>query len=369
MSNYVVSRLPKSKIKVEMHISKEELETAYKKALNRITQETHLKGFRRGKAPQEMVEGAVGQEKIYEEALNRELPRQLETALKAEAEKNKDDRFIVLDYPKFNLANEWKPGEDLDVTAECTLYPKVAIDKLEKELKIKKDEAKDVTDEQVNESIEKIFEQYKKIKAEDQKKASENVLEKKTEIVDVQGGSLIPSESEKIAMDDAFAQAAGAKDMEDLKTLVKSELKYESTTAVEKEYEDKVIKKMLELVEIDVPEMLVDEEVARIEERFKTQLERIGTSLENYLTVENKTLDDIKKEWSERALENTKVALILNEIKVQKDLPVSEEEIRMLAMQNGVKNQITEQQHTSIKYLIGQSKALQEAKKMAEVTQ
>src|SRR4029078_1034048 len=114
---------------------------------------------------------------------------------------------------------------------------------------------------------------------------------------------------------------------------------------------------------IEVPEMLIDEEISRIEERFTTQLQRIGTTLENYLTVENKTTEDIKKEWSERALENTKVALILNEIKVQKDLTVTEEEIRMLAMQNGVKTQMTEQQYTSIKYLIGQSKALQEAKK------
>ncbi|MDQ3098238.1 MAG: hypothetical protein M3Q44_00640 [bacterium] len=369
MSNYVVSRLPKSKIKVEMHISKEELENAYKKALTRVTNETHLKGFRKGKAPQEMVEGVVGQEKIYEEALNRELPKQLETALKEESEKNKDDRFIVLDYPKFNLAKEWKPGEDLDVSAECTLYPKVNIERLEKDLKIKKEDAKEVGEEQVKESVDKIFEQYKKIKEEDNKKASENVIDKKTEIVDAQGNILAQKDAEKVEMDDAFAQAAGAKDMENLRSLVKSELNHESTTVIEKDYEDKVIKRMLELVEIDVPDMLVDEEVARIEERFKSQLERIGTSLENYLTVENKTIEDIKKEWSDRALENTKVALILNEIKVQKDLPVSEEEIRMLAMQNGVKNQMTEQQHTSIKYLIGQSKALQEAKKMAETTQ
>jgi trigger factor len=369
MSNYVVSRLPKSKIKVEMHISKEELERAYKKALIKITNDTHLRGFRKGKAPQEMVEGAVGQEKIYEEALNRQLPKELELALKEEAEKNKDDRFIVLDYPKFNLAKEWKPGEDLDVTAECTLYPKVNIEKLEKELKVKKDEATEVTTEQVEESIAKIFEQYKKIKTEDRKNAAENVLKNKAEIVSASGDILVQKDAEEVAMDDAFAQAAGAKDIEDLKTLVKSELKYEASTSVEKEYEDKVIKRMLELVEIDVPDMLVEEEVARIEDRFKMQLERIGTSLENYLTVENKTIEDIKKEWSERALENTKVALILNEIKVQKNLPVSEEEIKMLAMQNGVKNQMTEQQHTSIKYLLGQSKALQEAKKMAETSQ
>ncbi len=353
MSTYAVSRLPKSKIKVEMQLSKDEIENAYKKALTKITEETQLRGFRKGKAPKEMVESTVGGEKIYEEAFNRMLPRELEKALKAEAEKNKDERFIVLDYPKFDLGKQWKPGEDLEVTAECTLYPKVNIKKLEKELKVKKGEAKQVADTEVEESIAKIFEQYKKIKEEDNKKAAENVVEKNAAFVE-------------LAMDDDFAQAAGAKNMEDLRAMVKAELGHEASNTVEKEFEDKVIKKMLQLVEVEVPDMLVDEETARIEDRFKSQLERIGTTLENYLKIENKTSEDIKKEWSERALENTKVALILNEIKVEKDLPISEEEIKMVAMQNGVRNEMTEQQYTSIKYLLGQSKALQEAKRLAE---
>ncbi len=364
MSNYIVSRLPKSKVKVEMQIPKEELEKAYQKALTKIAGETNLRGFRKGKAPKEMVESAVGQEKVYEEALNRQLPRELEKALKEESEKNKDERFIVLDYPKFNLAKEWKPGEDLNVTAECTLYPKVDIKKLAVDLKVKKELAPEITDTQVDESIAKIFEQYKKIKAEDAKKASENVI--KNEVNNSSGDSLNTIDTENIAMDDVFAQAAGAKNMDDLKVLVRSELQYESTSKVEKDFEDQVIKKMLDLVDIDVPDMLIDEEVARIEERFRTQLSRIGTTLENYLEVENKTADDIKNEWNSKAIENTKVALILNELKTEKDLPITEEEIQMVAVQNGVKNSMTEQQYTSIKYLLGQSKALQEAKKMAE---
>ncbi len=197
---------------------------------------------------------------------------------------------------------------------------------------------------------------------------SENVVEKNAAFVDAQGNTLISSDKAEIAMNDDFAQAAGAKNMEDLRTMVKAELGYEASNTIEKEFEDKVIKKMLSLVEIDVPDMLVDEEMARIEDRFNSQLQRIGTTLENYLKVENKTSEDIKNEWSERALENTKVALILNEIKVEKDLPISDEEIKMVAMQNGVRNEMTEQQYTSIKYLLGQSKALQEAKKLAEET-
>lgn len=352
-----------------MHISKDQIESAYKKALARIAEETHLRGFRKGKAPQEMVESAVGQEKIYEEALNRLLPNELEAALKEEAEKNKDERFIVLDYPNFNLTNQWKPGDDLDVTAECTLYPKVNIEKLASQLKVTKELPPEVTDEQVNESVGKIFEQYKRIKEEEQKKAAENVVANNAALVDAKGDTLIQNTQDDVAMDDTFAQAAGAKDLEDLRKMVKSELQYESSTTVERDFEDKVIKKMLELVDIDVPDMLVHEELHRIEDRFKEQLSRIGTTLENYLSIENKTEEDIRQEWNDRALENTKVALILNEIKVEKDLPVTDEEIKFLAMQNGVKNNMTEQQYTSIKYLLGQSKALQEAKKMAEEKQ
>lgn len=366
MSNYSVSRLPHSKIKVEMQISKDSISQAYAKGLKTIANDTHLKGFRKGKAPLEMVESAVGTEKVYEEALNRLLPKELENALKQESENNKDERFIVLDYPKFDLSKEWKPGEDLTVTAECTLYPKVNIDKIDSELRVTKEDPKDVTDAQVQESIDKIFEQYKKIKQEEKKKKDENVVTEKSGIVDTKGDVLISSSEEEVVMNDVFAQAAGAKDMEELRSLVKSELSYEATTAVEKDFEDKVIKKMLELIEIDVPQMLVEEELARIEDRFQSQLQRIGTTMENYLKVEEKTKEDLIKEWSERANENTKVALILNEIKVKKDLPISDEEINMLALQNGIKSKMTDQQYTSIKYLLGQSKALQEAKKIAQ---
>jgi trigger factor len=364
MAKYSIKYLPKSVVEVVLNITKEEIGDSYNKALNKITGETELKGFRKGKAPKEMVETTVGREKIYEEALNKLLPKKLEDSLKEESEKNKDQKFIILDYPKFDLKKEWQPGEELEVTATFSLYPKVDIEKLDT-LKMKKEQPKEVTDNEVEESVNKIFEQYKKIKETEKKKKEENILAKKedqdTALVDTQGNSLIQKE-EDAKKDDTFAQAAGAQNLEDLKSMVKSELQYHSQMNVENKFEEELVTKMADLVEVDIPDILVQDEMNRIEQRFRSQLARIGTTIEGYLASDNKTKEDLLKEWEVKARENAKIALILNEVKLKNDIPVSDAEIASLAQQNDIKPDMSQEQYTTLKYLIGQTKALNHIK-------
>jgi trigger factor len=373
MAKYNIKYLPKSQAEVVMNISTEEIQESYVKALNRATATTQLKGFRKGKAPKEMVEGVVGKDKLYEDALNRLLPEKLEESLKQEAEKDKEQKFIVLDYPKFDLKKEWKPGEELEVTTSFSLYPKVDIQKLH-DLKLPKEKAQDISDEKVEESIDKIFEQYKKIQRADKKKKQENVVEmsqKTAELVDPQGNTVMEKNKEEtvedeVKKDDEFAKAAGAQSLEDLRKMVKMELHYNAEIEIENKYEEELVKKMASMVDVDIPDILIQEEMNRIEQRFITQLSRIGTTLETYLTSENKTKEDVLKEWEGRAIENAKVALILNEVKVKNDIPVSDAEISSLAKQHDIKNGVTKEQYTTLKYLIGQTKALNHIKKQAQ---
>jgi FKBP-type peptidyl-prolyl cis-trans isomerase (trigger factor) len=345
MSKYIVKHLPKSVVEVEMNISVSDIEGAYTKARKAISTRTQLPGFRKGKAPEAMIDSYVGKEKIYEEALNKLLPEEFENALK-EDQKDTNARTVVLTYPDFKLENEWKPGAELKVKASCVIYPRFNIDKLDKDLRVKKDKAEEVTEAEVEESVEKIFEQYKKIKKQDKIKL-EDLKDVKPEDVEVD-----------VQKDDEFAKAAGAQTLDELKKMIKSEIEYDKTLKVEREFEDKVVKKAQELVDIDIPDILVEEELNRIEQRFTGQLTRIGTTFEKYLETEKKDKDAVRKEWQERALENTKLALILQEVRVKDQLKVEEQEIQSLAAQNGIKTGMTQDQYNTLSYIIGQSKAL-----------
>ena len=70
MSKYVVKHQPKSVIEVKMEISSAEITEAYKRALKKRALSVAISGFRKGKAPENMVEDYIGKEKIYEEALS-----------------------------------------------------------------------------------------------------------------------------------------------------------------------------------------------------------------------------------------------------------------------------------------------------------
>lgn len=353
MSKYSIKHLPKSQIEVTLEIDQSDINSSYQKSLKKFVNRAEVKGFRKGKAPASLVESTVGKDKIYEDAINLAIPEQLEVSLNQEAKLKPDQRFIVLDYPQFNLTQEPKGLEPLIVSAICSLYPNIDLTNLIDKIKVNRQTTSDPTGEEIQSSIDKIFEQYKNIKSQHDK---EQIVGKE-KIIDANGDSV--RVNKEVLMDDNFAKAAGSKDLEDLRLLVKEELKYEAQNKVERDFENDLIKKSSELVVVDMPDVLVKEELTRIEQRFKSQLDRLGMTFESYLSNENKTLEQIHLEWTSRAEENTKIALILNEWRIKNNLVITQEEIDRVAPKD---KKISQQEYESIVYMLGQSKSLQHLK-------
>ena len=63
-----IEKLPQNTFKVEVTIAWTEIEAGKKKALTELTKTTKVKGFREGKAPLNLVEKEVGDQKLLEEA-------------------------------------------------------------------------------------------------------------------------------------------------------------------------------------------------------------------------------------------------------------------------------------------------------------
>jgi len=134
-------------VEILVKIPWEEVEKEYQKTLEELQKEAALPGFRKGKAPKKQVEKALGKEKIYQEVIERLVPRFYQEALfekkinpivrpkveliSAEEKKDWEIKFTTAEKPEVNLGNYqeeikkinakgkiWTPGEEKEKTAE-----------------------------------------------------------------------------------------------------------------------------------------------------------------------------------------------------------------------------------------------------------
>jgi trigger factor len=63
-----IQKLPKSQLEIKFEVSAEELKPFLEKAVLHLGDEVQIEGFRKGKAPKEVIEGKLGKEAIFQHA-------------------------------------------------------------------------------------------------------------------------------------------------------------------------------------------------------------------------------------------------------------------------------------------------------------
>ena len=106
-------------VKLDITVPAKEAADAYNNAVKRISQYVNIDGFRKGKAPRELVERHVGVDRIKQEALEGIMPRVLSQAI----DENKLD---VITQPYITSYN-YNIGEDLKVVAKVETRPEVTL--------------------------------------------------------------------------------------------------------------------------------------------------------------------------------------------------------------------------------------------------
>ncbi len=106
-------------VKLDITVPAKDAADAYNQAVKRISQYVNIDGFRKGKAPRQVVERHVGVERIKQEALESLMPRVLSQAI----DENKLD---VITQP-YITSYDYKVGEDLKVTAKVETRPEVTL--------------------------------------------------------------------------------------------------------------------------------------------------------------------------------------------------------------------------------------------------
>ena len=130
-------------------------------------------------------------------------------------------------------------------------------------------------------------------------------------------------------LDDEFAQLASEFDtLEELKADSRKRLENMKQYDQATQAQERVLEKLLELVEVPVPDKLLEDEVNTRKHNLEHhQLGQMGLDLEKYLEIQGKTAEEFDAETKEAAVKGIKTQFVLDELVKQEKLNVNQEEL------------------------------------------
>lgn len=132
----------------------------------------------------------------------------------------------------------------------------------------------------------------------------------------------------KVKMDDAFAKKIGPfKSLSELKADVKKQLEVERDRETKAKYENDLIKAIAEKTSVTIPKVLVEEQLDLMERDEKQNLIYRGTTWDEHLKAEGLTNEEHRQRNYDQAESLVKMGLVLSEIAEQENITVSPEEL------------------------------------------
>lgn len=301
-------KLPKSEVEIEGELEAEIFEGYFKNALRKLGENVKIDGFRQGKIPENVLLSNIPEIRILEEmaemALSEHYPKIIE-----------EEKIDAISRPEISIIKLARKNP-LGFKIKTAVLPAI---KLPDYKGAAKKIIEKITDAEKNvivsdEDLENTIMDIRKSRAKREHMANhvhkEGEEHKHEEL----------KEEDLPTFNDTFVQALGPfKDVADFKAKLKENIKLEKENQNKEKTRLKIIEKIVEESEIDLPEILVEIELEKILYRMESDITQMGLKFEDYLKHLNKTMEDLKKDFRGDAEKKAKLALILNEIaKVEK---------------------------------------------------
>lgn len=369
-----------NEVKLEIIIEAAKFDEAMKKVYFKSAKYFNIPGFRKGKAPMNIVEKYYGTEIFYEDTFNEVATEAYDIALA-------ENKIEAVSRPNIEIVEIGK-GKDLVFTAVVQTKPEIELGKY-KGIEIEKVEY-NVEDKDIENELTKMQEKNSRIVSVDDRDVKEGDIT----VIDFEGfvdgkafeggkaegheleigsktfipgfedqvvGMKIDEEKEinvkfpeeyfskdlagKDAMfkvkvheikvkelpelDDEFAKDVSEFDtLAELKASIKEKLEEENAQRAKYETEAAVMKAACEEVKLDIPAGMIELEVENMLKDIDQRLSYQGMSLEQYLQMIGKTEEDMKKDYEPQAVEAIKSRLTLEAVIKAEKIEASEEEIK-----------------------------------------
>ncbi len=146
-------------------------------------------------------------------------------------------------------------------------------------------------------------------------------------------------------VDETFASKVGPfKNLKELKEDIKRQLTVERQWQADRDLENELVKLVTAKAQVDLPQILVEEEMARIEEEEKRNLAYRGQTWQEHLEIEGVSEAQHRQRQRPEAEQRVKAGLILSEIAQKEAIQVTSDELtaRVQSLKTQHKDSLTQ---------------------------
>ena len=374
-----VEKLGKNMAKLTVEVPAEDVEKAIQGAYQKTKKSINIPGFRKGKAPRQLIEKMYGKEVFYSDAVDAMLPKAYSDAVEECGEE-------IVSYPKIDVV-QIESGKPFIFTAEVAVKPAVTLGEY-KGIQVEKAPI-EVTDEEIEAQVNKEREANSRtVTVEDRAVQKGDIATidfegfvdgvafdgGKGENYDLEIGSntFIPGFEDQLVgaeigkelhvnvtfpeeygakelagkeavfkckvngikvkelpeADDEFAQEVSEFDtLDEYKADIKAKLLKDKEDEAKRAKEDAVIGKIVENATMDIPDAMVEYQTQQMLDDFGRRMQSQGLSLEQYFQFTGMTEADYKEQMKPRALQNIQSRLVLEAVAEAEKLEATEEDL------------------------------------------
>ncbi|APT92057.1 trigger factor [Corynebacterium phocae] len=372
--NTNVEKLSETRVKLTVNVPFSELDKEIEQAYVAIAQQVNIPGFRRGKAPRQLIDARLGRGAILEQVVNDMLPSRYEQAVM-------ENDLKVVGQPEIDITKV-EDKDFVEFTAEMDIRPEIEVpDFADISVTVP---AIAVDDKAVDEELEKLAARFSETKDTKRKMKTgdlaiidivaevdgKKVEEASTEGLSYQIGDdnlikgldtalrglktgednefttemltgehkgkeatikvhVVQTKERKLPeLDDEFAQMASEFDTiaelrEDTKAQVEENKKAEQAAAIR----DEVLKAALEKVSFGLPQSIVDEQVHNQLHQILGQLAHDEKAFAQLLEAQGTNREEFDKETRANAEDNVRTQMFLDAVADKEQPEVSQQEL------------------------------------------
>ena len=374
-----VTKLEHCHTEVLVNVDKDLWKKAQEKAFNKVASNITVPGFRKGKAPANMLKGRVNQMEVYNEAINNILQPVYEDILK-----NEDIQPVAR--PSFDVTK--LSDDELEVKVTVATRPEVNLGKYTGyELGKGKVEVKD---DEVDAAIEGLRKQYATIAPKEGQAEKGDIV-----VMDFEGsidgvpfeggaaenhelelgsGAFIPGFEDQLIgasagievdvkvkfpenygpdeisgkdaifhckihevkqkvlpeLDEEFIKdlnLPNVENLEQLKANRQDALLKQKEAAAKQEYLNKLVEEIKKASTFDIPEEIIAEEKDNRKKQLEQRLQQSGIDLEQYLVLTKSKEEDLDKQLAEEARKGLESFFVMDSVGEKEKLNITEEEL------------------------------------------
>lgn len=374
-----VEKLEKNMAKLTVEVPAEQFDEALKTSYNKNKSKFNIPGFRKGKAPQAMIEKMYGVGVLYEDAAGEIIDTTYAGAMD-------ESGLDIVSRPEISV-EQIEKGKPFIYTAMVAVKPEVTLGEY-KGIEVEKARP-EVTDADIDAELAKVQEQNSRlISVEDRAVADgdqtvvdfegfvdgvpfeggkaesypltigshsfidtfEEQLIGKNIGEEVEVNVTFPAEyhAEELAgkpalfkvtvkeikvkelpeLNDEFAgEVSEFETLDEYKADIKAKLSETKEKQATTENENNVVQKVVENASMDIPEPMIDQQVRNMLEDYARRMQSQGISLEQYMQFTGMTIDQLQDQMRPQAEKRIQTRLVLEAIVAAENITVDDEAV------------------------------------------